>query len=239
MKKAIILPAMIIFTMTSSSLSFADTNSINKNYYVKPVEIDAMTKATFNPGSGTEGFNGGYEDSDEDNTPKIENIDESKIKTIIDNEFVEESIFQNETGHLILTINEDKLNGDFKNAISHIGINNTKYEHSDVSIDKASWFDIYIPYKFLIEGNNNIYFYLNDNVYKYPIATPKDFSDLKLTPDLSASEMGEGEGCVLKLKAKNLNADEWINSLKKEHLTIVNRSFGTNVRPESYKLDVD
>lgn len=70
MKKAIILPAMIIFTMTSSSLSFADTNSINKNYYVKPVEIDAMTKATFNPGSGTEGFNGGYEDSDEDNTLK-------------------------------------------------------------------------------------------------------------------------------------------------------------------------
>lgn len=239
MKKAIVLPAMIIFTMTSSSLSFADTKTINKDYNVKPIEIDAMTKATFNPSPGSGGFNGGYEDPDEDNTPKTENIDESKLKPIIDNEFVEESIFQNETGHLILTINEDKLDGNFKNAISHIGINNTKYEHSDVSIDKASWFNIYIPYKFLIEGNNNIYFYLNDNIYKYSLTTPKEFSDLKLTPDLSASEMGEGSGSVLKLKAKNLNANEWINSLKKEHITIINRSFGTDVRPDSFKLDVD
>lgn len=239
MKKAIVLPAMIIFTMTSSSLSFADTKTLNKDYNVKPIEIDAMTKATFNPSPGSGGFNGGYEDPDEDNTPKTENIDESKLKPIIDNEFVEESIFQNETGHLILTINEDKLDGNFKNAISHIGINNTKYEHSDVSIDKASWFNIYIPYKFLIEGNNNIYFYLNDNVYKYSITTPKEFSDLKLTPDLSAREMGEGSGSVLKLKAKNLNANEWINSLKKEHITIINRSFGTDVRPDSFKLDVD
>jgi putative cell wall-binding protein len=239
MKKAIVLPAMIIFTMTSSSLSFADTKTINKDYNVKPIEIDAMTKATFSPSPGSGGFNGGYEDPDEDNTPKTENIDESKLKPIIDNEFVEETIFQNETGHLILTINEAKLDGNFKNAISHIGINNTKYEHSDVSIDKASWFDIYIPYKFLREGNNNIYFYLNDNVYKYSITTPKDFSDLKLTPDLSASEMGEGNGSVLKLKAKNLNANEWINSLKKEHITISNRSFGTNVRPDNFKLDVD
>jgi putative cell wall-binding protein len=237
MKKVIVLPAIIIFTMTSSSLSFADT--INKDYNVKPTEIDAMTKATFSPNSGSGGFNGGYEDPDEDNTPKTENIDESKIKVINDNEFVENSIFQNETGHLILTINEDKLDGKFKNAISYIGINDTKYKHSDVSIDKASWFDIYIPYKFLIEGKNNIYFYLNDNVYKYTVTTPTDFSDLKLTPDLSAREMGEGNGSVLKLKAKNLNANEWINSLKKEHITIKNRSFGTNVRTNDFKLDVD
>ncbi len=131
---------------------------------------------------------------------KGEPISEEDKNLMYESDLITDVRYNNEYGYLILDINQDFLEGGFVNRIKSIGINDTKYKYATVNSDRSRWFTIYIPYKYLNEGENDLYFYMGDITYKtFVNLDSEEFHKERIAPKLIPQENTDGVDVEFKL----------------------------------------
>lgn len=181
------------------------------------VAIDALAGATPGAGGVTPVGSDNYEDE-----PGVPVSDADKLLPY-DDDFVDKYHYENEYGFVVMNINPDMLGGGFVNAITHIGINDTKYTYGTVNKDKASWYKLYIPYRYIHEGENDLYFYLEGKTYKVRLNTSSDFVKKNISPVLLSQENVPGKGETIKLNIKyddSIDIENWYKGVTKENVVV-------------------
>ncbi len=226
---ALLCAAMLSFTMGQLNVAMA----------TEAVSIDALSSATVS-GSVAPVNPENYEDEQGTAIPA-----EDKALPY-EGEFVTSYSYNNEYGFLILSINEDMLDGHFVNAITHIGINDTKYTYGTVNKDKSSWYEIYVPYKYINEGENDLYFYLDGITYKVRFKTSSAFQKQLISPVLIPQEVvpGKNETMLLDIRADGyVDIEEWYKAFRPEHVSVteiftVSSSY-TKIDPQNYDVTLN
>lgn len=90
--------------------------------------------------------------------------------------------------------------------------------------DKSHWYKIFIPYKYLEPGLNDVYFYMDDITYKVALELGDEFSKEKIAPKLIALENTDGVNVELKLKMVHEGEAE-----RKDYYGIIRESLNKNV----------
>lgn len=154
--------------------------------------------------------------------------------------------YDNEFGFLKLRINEGFLEGKFVNQIRYIGIKDKKYEYSTINKDKSHWYDLFIPYKYVEPGINDVYFYMDDATYKVALILTDEFVKEKIAPRLISLENVHGTNVTFEIKLIHNSESErqdFYNTIRdhlQENLTITEIfTMGTNLRTEIAKDKYD
>jgi len=229
-----LLFALFFVTMLSTTIGQS-----NGAMAAGTVQIDARSSATVS-GSVTPVNPEDYEDEQGTEIPA-----EDKALPY-DSEFVLSYSYNNEYGFVIMTINEEMLNGNFVNAITHIGMNDTKYTYGTVNKDRSSWYKIYVPYKYINEGENDLYFYLDGITYKVRFKTSSAFQKQSISPVLIPQEVVPGKNEMMKLDIKydtSVNIEQWYEAFRPEYLSVteiftVSDSY-TEIDPKNYGVTLD
>ncbi len=163
-----------------------------------------------------------------------------------DEDFVLSYEYNNPYGFVIMSINEDMLDGNFVNAITHIGINDTKYTYETVNKDKASWFRIFVPYKYINKGENDLYFYLEGITYKVRFVTSDEFHKVNIAPTLIPHQVVPGTDELMKISIKhddNAALEGWYDAFKPEYVRISEiftmGDLTTVINPQNYQVTLD
>ena len=163
---------------------------------VHPNGVDVVSHASGGGGGTTPTVRPGEVKEKIEGTP----IAEEDKALEYESDFVKNIVYNNEFGYLMMDINEDFLNNGFVNQIRYIGINDTKYEYSDINTDRSHWYRIFIPYRFVEEGHNDFYFYLDDVTYRVPVLMGEEFLKKRPAPRLIPLENVDGTDVKFEIK---------------------------------------
>ncbi len=210
--------------------------------------VDGVARATGGAGGGA-GIPDSLRPNREDILVHGEDLPEEDKGLPYESDFIESVSYNNKYGYLILNVNKDMLKEGFVNGIDYIGINDKKYKYEDINKDKAHWYKIFIPYRFIEEGQNDMYFYMGEDKYKVSVETGEDFKKQKTAPTIIPEENVDGVDSVIQLKLHfddEEQREDYYNHIREDladrtsiiEILTATRS-ETEVKKEDYDVSLD